>query len=235
LLRRLLPLSGIERIETKRGGQRPVEEMDATKGFTFADLLTVDRIRACLRARHKREVMRILAAHISKTTGLDSRLTTDAVLSSADFPVFGPGTGVALPHAVLPGLEKPVAAFARLDPALDFGASDGSLTDLVVLLLSPEDDLAAHLRALACIARRMRNNEVRQHLRAATGPDSVTPCLQMTSEAAASCRGVTRDLDICRKQHSLMTMIRFATFQLALCHAGRLIAGIWPRVRARLT
>jgi PTS system nitrogen regulatory IIA component len=58
-------------------------------------------------------------------------------------------------------------------PPLDFGASDGTLTDLVVLLLSPEEDLSGHLRALACIARRLRNHQVRDHLRVATCSDSI--------------------------------------------------------------
>ena len=42
--------------------------------------------------------------------------------------------------------------FARLEPDVDFGAADGTKTDLVALLLSPADNAGDH-RALACIAR----------------------------------------------------------------------------------
>ena len=46
-----------------------------------------------------------------------------------------------------------VVTFARLEPDVDFGAADGTKTDLVALLLSPADSAGNHLRALACIAR----------------------------------------------------------------------------------
>ena len=49
--------------------------------------------------------------------------------------------------------------FARLEPAVDFGAADGSKTDLVALLLSPADNAGDHLRALACIARTLRDSD----------------------------------------------------------------------------
>ena len=49
-----------------------------------------------------------------------------AVAVCMEYSAFGPGTGIALLHAGVPCLEMPLAAAARLDPALDFGALDGS-------------------------------------------------------------------------------------------------------------
>jgi PTS system nitrogen regulatory IIA component len=60
-----------------------------------------------------------------------------------------------------------------LEPAVDFGAADGSQTDLVALLLSPAENTGDHLRALACIARTLRNTNVRNLLRAARSRDSL--------------------------------------------------------------
>jgi mannitol/fructose-specific phosphotransferase system IIA component (Ntr-type) len=72
-------------------------------------------------------------------------------------------------HADLP---VPIAAFARLDPALDFNAADGYPTELVVLLASPTGG-SAHLQALSCLARGLRDRAVRDRMRAAECRDSM--------------------------------------------------------------
>jgi PTS system nitrogen regulatory IIA component len=104
---------------------------------------------------------------------LAENVVRNALLASAELPAFGPGTGVSLPHAFVPGLPNPLVIFARLEPAVGFGAADGSKTDLVALLLSPADNAADHLQALACVARTLRDPAVRNVLRAANSRDSV--------------------------------------------------------------
>jgi nitrogen PTS system EIIA component len=79
-----------------------------------------------------------------------------SLLECAELPAIGLGAGVSLAHTFVPGLGGPIATFAKLEPALDFGASDGSKTDLQALLLSPTESAGHHLRALACIARTLR-------------------------------------------------------------------------------
>src|SRR5690606_7608357 len=85
----------------------------------------------------------------------------------------GVGEGVAVPHAFVPGLTRPIGAFARLEPAQDFDALDGRPADLVFLLLSPPDKGADHLKAVARISRFMRRPEVREKLRAARGAEEL--------------------------------------------------------------
>jgi PTS system nitrogen regulatory IIA component len=134
--------------------------------MTLADLLTVDRVILRLCALDRQDALRKLASRISNDVHVVKRDLKNALMRSVEFATFGPGRGVSLPHAVIPGLAAPFAAFARLDPALNFGAADGSLTDLMVLLVSPSENGAGHLRALACIARRLREQKVREQLRA---------------------------------------------------------------------
>jgi PTS system nitrogen regulatory IIA component len=140
---------------------------------SIADLLPARRIIPRLRARNKRHALRALAKCLAGDVPTAKDAIMGAVSACADYPAFGPGTGVALLHAVVPGLEKPLAAAARLDPALNFGALDGSSTDILVLLLSPPSDANLHLRALACLARRLRREDVRRHLRGAEDPASM--------------------------------------------------------------
>lgn len=81
----------------------------------------------------------------------------------------GFGRGVAIPHARIAGLQRPVAALLRLRHPADFNAADGLPVDLVFGLLSPENGGASHLHALAAISRMVRDEDMRDAL--ADAPD----------------------------------------------------------------
>jgi len=69
-----------------------------------------------------------------------------------------------LSHGKLPRLEKLFGLFARLDRPIDFEALDGQPVDLIFLLLAPESAGADHLKALARVARMLREPEItRRH------------------------------------------------------------------------
>lgn len=85
----------------------------------------------------------------------------------------GFGRGVAIPHARVAGVGRPVAAFLRLKSPVDFDAADGSPVDLVFGLLSPEHAGVSHLHALAAISRMMREDGMRRALSEAPGPEAL--------------------------------------------------------------
>jgi PTS system nitrogen regulatory IIA component len=76
----------------------------------------------------------------------------------------GFGRGVAIPHARIVGLNRPVAALLKLRQPVDFAAADGMPVDLVFGLLSPENSGATHLHALAAISRLVRDERVHEAL-----------------------------------------------------------------------
>jgi PTS system nitrogen regulatory IIA component len=137
------------------------------------DLLSIERVIPRLRARDKRDALRKLAAHAAHDAGVPAAAIVCQVLECAELPAFGPAAGVSLLHTFVPGLANPIATFARLEPAVDFGAADGSQTDLVALLLSPAGGTGNHLRALARIARTLRDPNVRNLVRASKCRDSL--------------------------------------------------------------
>ncbi|WP_160310582.1 PTS sugar transporter subunit IIA [Microvirga vignae] len=126
----------------------------------MASLITPARVISRLSARDARHVVDELTGIAADDLALDHEVVRDAVLERGKTSCFGFGRGVAIPHAAIPGLERPVGVFARLRPAQDFGAADAIPADLVFLLLSPGGDDPTHLRALACVARRLRDHEV---------------------------------------------------------------------------
>jgi len=148
--------------------------------ITMSDLFAPQRVLARLRARNKTAALRELAGQIARDAGVPADAILQDVLSVADLPPFMPRGGVSLLHALVPQMKRPMAAFARLQPALNFGAPDGCLTDIAVLLASPTGRPQDHPRALSRIARRLRRLDVRALIRAAANADAIFVAL--TSE-----------------------------------------------------
>jgi nitrogen PTS system EIIA component len=142
-------------------------------GMTLANLVTPERVIPHLRAALKAQVLQALAHVAAAETGHDEKRIMDAVRARGDLTSFGIGRGIALPHGTVSGLGQPLAVFARLGAPVDFGAADGRPADLAMLILTPEGEDATLLRALALAARRLRDREVAEKLRGATGAEAL--------------------------------------------------------------
>ncbi|HWZ85056.1 MAG TPA: PTS sugar transporter subunit IIA [Thermoanaerobaculia bacterium] len=90
----------------------------------------------------------------------------------------GLGGGVAIPHCKLADLPGVVVAFASTASPIDFGASDGIPIDLIFLVVSPADEPAAHLQALARISRLLRMPGEAESLRAAGSAQELVAVLR---------------------------------------------------------
>jgi PTS system nitrogen regulatory IIA component len=76
----------------------------------------------------------------------------------------GLGKGVAIPHARLAGLDRPLAAFVRTRLPIDFDAPDGEPVALFFVLLAPQRDATKHLEILADVAERFSNAQFRERI-----------------------------------------------------------------------
>ncbi|MCP4664077.1 MAG: PTS sugar transporter subunit IIA [bacterium] len=74
----------------------------------------------------------------------------------------GIGSGVAIPHCKMSGLDRVVLAIGLLPKAIDFGAVDELPVRLLFLVISPNDSPAAHLQCLAAISKWVK---AEQHVR----------------------------------------------------------------------
>jgi PTS system nitrogen regulatory IIA component len=83
------------------------------------------------------------------------------------------GCGVAIPHARLKGLSRPVGVFVRTKLGIPFDAPDGKpVTDMVVLLV-PWEATEEHLVILAELATMFSDREFRDELRNRTDREQV--------------------------------------------------------------
>ena len=89
---------------------------------------------------------------------------------------------MAIPHARINGIQRPVAALLRLSHPADFDAADRLPVELVFGLLSPENCGAAHLHALAAISRMMRDEDMREALADAPDEEAIYGLLTNVSD-----------------------------------------------------
>src|SRR4051795_11955130 len=121
----------------------------------------------------KDAVVRRLAALVAdagRATGADA-LHADAMAREAQAATGLPG-GIAIPHCRSEAVTQAPLGFARLSPAVDFGAPDGPAT-LVFLIAAPAHGDADHLTLLTALARALVRPDFVESLRAATTADEI--------------------------------------------------------------
>lgn len=128
----------------------------------------------------------LINANIDGLSKLNARDVVSAAMERERLGSTGVGSGVALPHARIDGIDRVHAAFARLETALDYDAVDERPVDLVAMLIAPSHAGGQHLRALAQISRRLRREDVRARLRSAPNAESlyITLLDEQTANAA---------------------------------------------------
>ena len=117
-----------------------------------------------LRAETKPAILQQLSNCFADVYGLDPALVLNRLTEREKLGSTGFGRGVAIPHARMAGLNRPVAAFLRLASPVAFDAADGMPVEVVFGLLSPEQAGTAHLHALAAISRTMRDPQMHSSL-----------------------------------------------------------------------
>lgn len=118
----------------------------------------------------KAAVIRALAARVvaaGRATDAEA-LFADAWAREEKDETGLPG-GIAIPHAKSPAVSQASLAFARLKPAVAFGAADGP-ADLVFLIAAPADAAEEHLAVLSRLARSLMQESFTSELRQA--PDA---------------------------------------------------------------
>src|SRR5215813_11608577 len=131
----------------------------------LTDLVAPNAVIAALKVNGKKQALQELAAKAAQLTGQNERAVFEVLMQREKLGSTGVGNGIAIPHGKLPKLEKLFGLFARLDRPIDFEALDGQPVDLVFLLLAPETAGADHLKALARVARLLRDQDVAKKLR----------------------------------------------------------------------
>ena len=152
----------------------------------LSDLLNGGPVLSAISCTSAKQVFARLSAALSNVTGASERDILQAILEREQLGSTAVGHGVVLPHARLHDIKHPIGGFARLVTPIEFDAVDEQPCDLVFMLLAPDGSGADHLRALAKVARVMRQPDLREKLRNAGSEDELRMILGsgVTSTAA---------------------------------------------------
>lgn len=99
------------------------------------------------------------AAHLAD---LEHEQVQDLVAQRERLMHTGLPGGLAVPHARLPELDKPVMVVGRCTPGIDFDAVDGAPARLVCLILTPEDRPEGQIELLATVAETFSDPSIKQ-------------------------------------------------------------------------
>ncbi len=139
----------------------------------LGELLKTDAILFKINGTDRRDVLSQMAEAAAKIYGIDPVIALENLLAREYLGGTGISDGVATPHARLKDLDRTIGVFALLDEAVDFDAADGRASDLVFMLLSPEDSGSMHLKALSKVTRVLRQASVRASIRSARSAPAI--------------------------------------------------------------
>ncbi len=112
-------------------------------------------------------LLRLLSQRIAEQGYVgDADLLYDRLLEREQLGSTGVGSGVAIPHCKMNGLDRVVVAIGLVEKGFDFGAVDQQPVHLFFVVVSPSDSPAAHLQCLAAISKWVK---VESHVRGLLG------------------------------------------------------------------
>ena len=154
--------------------------------MTLTDLVAPAAIIPALKVNGKKQALQELSARAAELTGQNEKAILEILLQREKLGSTGVGNGVAIPHGKLPKLGRLFGLFARLERAIDFESLDSQPVDLIFLLLAPEAAGADHLKALARVARMLRDPEIARKLRESRDVDALYAVLSMPPASTAA-------------------------------------------------
>ena len=151
----------------------------------LTDLVAPNAVMPALAVATKKQALQELAARAAALCGQSESSIFEILQQREKLGSTAVGNGVAIPHGKLPKLGRLFGLFARLEKPIDFEALDGQPVDLVFLLLAPEGAGADHLKALARVARLLRDPAVAAKLRESQTADALYAALAISPASAA--------------------------------------------------
>jgi PTS system nitrogen regulatory IIA component len=136
----------------------------------LSELINEENVIPDLKSKDKKGVLEELVdALLSQEPAFDKNALVRVLLERERLGSTGIGDGVAIPHGKFSGVGRPSISFGRSRKGLDFESMDGEPTHLFFLLVAPENSASIHLKALAKIAKILKNSAFRKELMEAPG------------------------------------------------------------------
>ncbi|MAX24650.1 MAG: hypothetical protein CMJ19_09120, partial [Phycisphaeraceae bacterium] len=120
---------------------------------TLGSYLPEKNVIAKLSALETRYAIKEMSELAAENTKLPMETIDDAVWRREQIMHTGLPHGIAVPHARLANIEKPVVILARSIKGVDFDAPDGEKARIILMLLTPLHDATAQIELLSLVAQ----------------------------------------------------------------------------------
>jgi PTS system nitrogen regulatory IIA component len=140
--------------------------------------LRSDFVVSSLQAQDVEGVVREVAARAGASGVAPEDVVADKLLEREKQHHTVMGAGLAIPHATVPGLDKPVIGVALAPEPIVFGPEDTDPVKVFVVLLSPPGREREHVKILARICRLMRHESFLEKLETAPDDEGIVQVIE---------------------------------------------------------
>jgi mannitol/fructose-specific phosphotransferase system IIA component (Ntr-type) len=161
------------------------DEFEPSRVISISEILGPQNVLLDPKVRDRTELIELLVRRAcGAAPGIDPGTVIEAVLKR-ERAVPTSISGLAVPHARVPRLKAPVAAFARLRQGIDYQAPDGRPVHLVLLILTPlEAAPGTQARALLRTAGLMESDYLRARVLDAASAEEVLEVIRIGETSA---------------------------------------------------
>ena len=151
----------------------------------LSDIIISDAIVPALKNTRRDDVILELVEALAEAGAVSKQKVKEigkAILAREAQATTGIGKGVALPHAKLKGVKKPIAAIGCSAEGIDFSSLDSKPVYSVILLLSNPDNPDEHLQAMETIFKHVQRDIFRKFLRQSETREAIVDLIQEADE-----------------------------------------------------
>ncbi len=144
--------------------------------------LTITNVQCDLKGANTEQILKNLSWKISKDINMSASAVFADLRKAEKRGDAGIGDGVAVLDWKSAAVKSSYILVSRLETPLDMRASDERPVDLVLVLISPEEQSLTHLRHVARLTRMFRESELLDHLRAVKNNDGMMAVLSADNQ-----------------------------------------------------
>ena len=153
----------------------------------LSEIMVNDAIVPELKGTTRDEVIIELVEAMVRAGAINNRNVKDitkAILARETQATTGIGKGVALPHAKLKSIKRPIGTIGRSVSGIDFAALDSKPVYSVILLLSSPDNAEEHLQAMEAIFKHVQRDMFRKFLQQSETKEAIIDLIKEADELA---------------------------------------------------
>jgi nitrogen PTS system EIIA component len=136
------------------------------RDIKLPDLLKEKYIELDLKEKEKTKLIAELIDIVAKPSRIkDGKALFKAILEREKLGSTAIGNGIAIPHAKIRGVKKPLLFLGRSVGGVDFNSLDGEKTYIFFMLISPQEKVGLHLKILARISHLVKDKFIVERLK----------------------------------------------------------------------